>query len=332
MLTHAAHARRYAERTIGLGVARDKPVREYRQTVLRGEKMKRWHLVLFLCVFMSGCVSSQIIPKGSVVPSLRTISVVPIECMPLLLHPDTKDNKKAIDALMQSDTRPASASAPSVSGPGISLSRSAAPLINAPVATIRTGASVLAVIGGTGMLLEAASAGKEVPGETAVIEMGQPSEIWMPSVEYAKTAMVKIQQAGSREVRIIGGYIKLPIMDRSITWHMEHWLGPIRRLYNSDVSTVDYAVIGSDHADAILEVGIFSYEYGSERLILQVFVRLVDPRTKQVLGRARNYAASKTGPLAPLLQNDAEGMKRIILQTGNHLLTKCLAEIGLTSE
>lgn len=265
-------------------------------------------------------------------PSLRTISVVPIEGMPLLLHPDSKDDTKAIEALMQSATRPTSAGTPIVNGPGTSLLRSAATLVNAPVTTIRTGASVLAVIGGTAMLLEASSAGKEEPGETTVIEMGHPSEKWMPSVEYAKTAMVALQQAGTREVRMIDGYVKLTNIDRSITWHMENWLGAVKRLYNSDVSTVDYAVISSDHADAILEVGVLNYEYWSERLMLQVFVRLIDPHTKQVLGRVRYTSTSKTGPLTPLLKNDAEGMKRLILETGNRLLTKCLAEIGLSSE
>jgi hypothetical protein len=182
------------------------------------------------------------------------------------------------------------------------------------------------------MLVEAASAGKEVPGETAVIQMDRPSETWMPTVEYAKTAAVALQQAGSRDVRVIDGYVRLPITDRSITWHMQNWLGPIRRLYSSDMSTVDYAAIRSDHADAILEVGVLNYEYYNQRFMLQVFVRLIDPRTKQVLGRARNSFSSKVGPLTPLLQNDAEGMKRLILETGNRLLAKCLAEIELTSK
>jgi hypothetical protein len=182
------------------------------------------------------------------------------------------------------------------------------------------------------MLAEASSAGKEVPGETAIIERGQPSEIWTPSVEFAKTAVVTLQHAGSREVRMIDGYVKLPITDRAITWHMENWLGPIRRLYSSDMSTVDYAAMGSVHADAILEVGVLNYEYASGRLILQVFVRLIDTRTRRVLGRARNISFSKGGPLAPLLQKDADGMKRLILETGDRLLAKCLTEIGLTPE
>ena len=281
----------------------------------------------------SGCIPSQITPKESVLPSIRTISVVPIECRPLLLHPNTEDDKKAIDALMRSATSPEGVTAPTANGLGADISRSAAPLVLFPDKSVRTGASILAVIGGAAMLAEAASAGEEVPGEAAFIVMGQPSETWMPNIEYAKTVVVALRQSGTRDVRMIDGYVKLPITDRSITWHMENWLGPIRRLYISDSSNVDYSAISSDHVDAILEVGVINYEYSAyEMLMLQVFVRLIDPHTKQVLGRARNYSTSKTGPLAPLLQNDAEGMKQLILEIGNRLTAKCLVEIGLITE
>jgi len=288
-------------------------------------RLKRWTLALLLCVFTSGCISSRIIPKESVLHSLRAISVVPIEGMPLVFHPDTPDDVRAIKALMQSTERQMSARAPSVNGSGTSLSRSDAPL--AAVSPPRTL--------GAGAIFElpvAALAGREEPNETAVIETGQPSQTWMPNVEFAQTAMDALQRGGKREVKMIDGYVKLPITDRSITSHMENWLGPIRRLYSSDVSTIDYTAIGPDWADAVLEVGTLQYEYSIGRLLLTVFVRLVDPRTKQVLGRVRNYSYPKAGPLTPLLQNDATEMKRLVAETGNRLVTKCLAEMGLTSD
>ncbi len=294
--------------------------------------MKRWILALLLGVCTSGCLASQIIPQQSVLRSMRTINIAPIESPPLILHPNTDDDRTAIAAMMESTASPTAESARTASGLGASLSRSAAPFILAPIARVRTGASVVGVIGGLAMLLEAASAGKEVPGESAVIEMDHPSETWVPSVEYAKTAVAELQQRGIRNVRMIDGYVKLPITDRSTTWHMEEWLGPIRRWYNSDVSSLDYAAIGSDQVDAVLEVGVMNYEYFSEGLLLQVFVRLIDPHTKQVLGRVRNYEHPKAGPIAPLLQNDAEGMKRVIMETGNRLLATCLLELGLTSK
>jgi len=238
----------------------------------------------------------------------------------------------AIEALMQSAKSPTSVIAPSVNGPGSDLSRSFYPLMHAPSASIRTGASVLAIIGGMAMLVEAASAGKEVSGETVAIETDRLRATWMPSVEYAKTAMMALRRVESRDVRVIDGYVRLPITDRSISWHMENWLGPIRRWYNSDLSNLDYTAIGSNQVDAILEVGVLNYEYFSKRLLLQVVVKMIDSHTKRVLGRARNSSHSKVGPLTPLLQNDGEGMKRLIIETGNDLLVNCLNEIRLIQE
>jgi hypothetical protein len=294
--------------------------------------MKRLVLGIILCTFASGCVSSQIIPDKSVLSSIRTIRVVPIESPPLILHPESEKDKKAIEEVADSPSSLTAASARSPSGPGASLSASAATLINAPVKSIRTGSSLFAIVVGVAMLSEAASAGKEIPGETAVIQMGQPDEIWTPSVEYVRKAVQILREKGPGDAYVAGGYVRLPISDRSITWHMEHWLGPIRRLYNSDLSTIDYTPINVGSSDTILEIGVVNYEYWNERLLLQVFVRLVDPHTKQVLARARKFSNSKDGPLLPLLENDAEGMRRLILEIGDRLLAGCLVEIGLTHE
>ena len=295
--------------------------------------MKRWFLIVLLSVFTSGCISTQIIPKQSVLESIRTISVVPIECPPLLLYPASAEDSAAVIALSESAARPTSARAPSVTVPGASPSLPSARLVNAPIANIRTAGSVFTIIGGISVLIEVASAGKE-SGEPAVIEMDQPAQMWMPSVEYARTALAALQHAGARDVRMIDRYVSLPIADRSMTWHMENWMGPVKHWYNADVSSVDYAAIDSYHSDAVLEVGVFSYQYYRESLILHVFVKLIDPHTKQVLGRAKKitFPPPDAGPLAPLLQKDAEGMKRLIVETGNRLVTTCLTAIGLVSE
>lgn len=293
--------------------------------------MDNWILVILIGVLSSGCVSSQIVPREDVLRSMRTISVVPVESPPLVLHPNTEKDRTAIIAMMKSATGPVAAIAPGASGPGTSLAQLAAPLGLAPPVGLRKGANIVVAVGGIVMLLEAASSGKEVPGEVGAVVIDHPSETWVPSVEYAKMAVLALQQRGSLEVRIIDGYARLPNADRSVTWHLENWLAPIRRWYNSDISTVNYASLGSAKADTVLEVGVSNYEYASERLLLQVWVKLIDPRTKQVLGRARSYEMSTAQPLAPLLQNDAEGMKRLVLEMGNRLLANCLADVGLAS-
>lgn len=290
--------------------------------------MNRWSLILLFSVFTSGCVSSQVIPKGNLLSSIRTISVVPIETIPLLLHPDNVDDRKAIDIALGSTKNPIGTSAPKMDRTDTSLSPVTFILSPPPVRQI---ASILVIIGAVATLAEIASAGKEVPGETAVIEKGQPIGIWAPTVELAKRTIDSLQSRGFRTAHLIDGYVKLPITDRSINLYMENWLGPIRRYYNSNISTVNYADVDSVHSDAILEVGIMNYEYVKEGLSMQVFVRLVDPRTKQVLGRVRKHVYSDSGPLATLLRNDAEEMKHLVMETGNHLLVECLDEMGLTT-
>ena len=292
--------------------------------------MKNLILAALVGVMLSGCVSSQIVPEEGAIRSVRTISVVPVESPPLLLHPNTEEEQAAIAALTRSAASPAAAPAPDISGPGAGLAQSAAPLALAPPVAVQRGAATLMTIGGMLLLLDAASSGKETPGGGAVVA-GYPSETWMPSVEFAKTAVSLLQRRETLDVRMIDGYVKLPIADRSITWHLENWMAPIRHWYGSDVPGVDYASLSSGKADLILEVGVLNYEYAFDRLILQVWVRLIDPNTRQVLGRARNFEQSKTQPLAPLLQNDAEGMKRLVLEAGNRLVGKCLADVRLTS-
>jgi hypothetical protein len=293
---------------------------------IRGGRLKRPALAILLCIFTSGCVSSQIIPRESALLSLRVISVVQIEGTPLVLYPDTPDDVRAIKALMQSIEFQISARERSVKISATSLSRSDAPLgAVSPPRTLGAGAIF--------ELPVTALAGREVWDEAAVIEMGQPDQTWMPRVQFAKTAMEILQQGGKREAKMIDGYVKVPIMDRSITSHMENWLGPIRRLYNSDMSTIDYnTILGPDPPDAVLEVGTLQYEYSIGRLLLTVFVRLVDPHTKQVLGRAKEHSYPKAGPLIPLFENNASGMKNLIVDTGNRLVAQCLAQIGLTSD
>jgi hypothetical protein len=295
-------------------------------------EMRRWIPAVLLCISISGCISLQIIPRENTLSSIRTISIVPIEGRPLVLHPETKDDKMALDTLMRSTNSlevSLSKAAPGVSGSIFPLF----PLFfKGDLAVIGVGIGATVVISTTAMLVYAAVVGREIPGETAVIETSQPSETLMPSNEYARMALAALQQEGSRDVRMIDGYIKLPIRDRSITWHMENWQGPIRRSYNSEMSTVDYTVIGPDLPDVVPEIGILDYSYFNEKLVLEVSVRLVDPRTQKVIGRVRSRSSSEAGPLTPLLLDNGKGMKWFVLEKGNRLLAQCLTEIGLITE
>ena len=296
-------------------------------TLCSVSKMGFWICVVLVCVGASGCASSQdIVPEGSVTASIRSIGVVPVEGLPVILIAHTDSDKAAIDAMLSSPTAPRSATGEPRGGVA------GASLVNAPVASVSVAGSVLVVFGGMALLSEAYEAGKEVSGETPVFVKGQPPAGWMPSAELAKTAAAALRQSGDRQVRVIDGYVKVPIQDQSITWHMENWLKPLRRFYGTDVSKIDYAAIASGQVDAVLEVAAMLDEHTELVSHAVVFVRLIDPRSKRVLARALNTSMSASGALSPLLSNDGEGLRRLVQDSNDQLLAKCLAQIRLTSQ
>jgi hypothetical protein len=178
----------------------------------------------------------------------------------------------------------------------------------------------------TPLIYSASSTPRE--GETATITREQPPP-WMPTAGLARLAAQLLQRAGTREAFVVEGYAQLPIEDRSVTGFMENWLAPVRRWYNADVSMLDYTQLGASRVDAILEVGVSSYNYYRNQLILQVNVKLSDPTTKQVLGRARNYDWPEGEPAALMLQDQGQPLRRLIETTGEALLTQCLKDLGL---
>jgi hypothetical protein len=288
--------------------------------------MRLWLRIALLCVGVLGCASPKgIIPEKSVTASIHTIRIVAVEGLPVLLYAHTDADKAAVDAMLRSPTAPASATGQPTGGVA------GASLVNAPVASVRMAGSAVAIFGGLALLSEATEAGKEVPGEVPIFVKALPSAGWMPSAELAKSAAALLKQSGGPEVSTINGYVKVPIQDQSITWHMENWAKPLKRFYASDESKIDYATIEAGHVDAVLEVAAMLNEYFNEDIWHSiVFVRLIDPRTKRVLARALNSSTLEPGALSPLLNNDGAGLKRLVQDSNSKLLAKCLAEIRLT--
>jgi hypothetical protein len=267
--------------------------------------MTRMIALMLVAMMASGCVATQRTPTETMLSGLRAIAIVPIEAPPLLVHPSTDADRAAVAAVGL-----ASPGGPKGGGGYILL-----PIL-----------CPLCALVAMPLIYSASSTPRE--GETATITREQPPP-WMPTAGLARLAAQLLQRAGTREAFVVEGYAQLPIEDRSVTGFMENWLAPVRRWYNAEVSMLDYTQLGAPRADAILEVGVSSYEYFGSRLILQVHVKLSDPTTKQVLGRARNGDWPKAKPLAELLQDQGQPLRRLIETTGEALLTQCLQDLGL---
>jgi hypothetical protein len=193
----------------------------------------------------------------------------------------------------------------------------------------------LAIVYAIYLISDAASTAASIPEGTLTVERGPRDASGMLTVDLAKTAAETLQRHGARNVYLVDGYLRLPIADQSQSLDDAQFEERTRiiRWYNEDATRVDYSGLGLEGLDAILEVGIVDYQDFGSDVLLQVMVRLVDPVTKQVLGKARNWVGPSLVPL-PLFLRSAppEPREQRDKVTGQTLVTQCLKDLGLIAE
>jgi len=79
----------------------------------------------------------------------------------------------------------------------------------------------------------------------------------------------------------------------------------------------------------ILETGLLNYDWEGSRLIVQVLMKLVDPQTGQVIGRARKGAGRKVGPVEKVLADGVGPLKDIFADMTRPLVAAALQDLGL---
>jgi len=138
----------------------------------------------------------------------------------------------------------------------------------------------------------------------------------VPTAGLTQRAAEILQRSGGRTVYLVDGYLRLPRVDRSQYPMAVASEGDarIRRWYDEAVTAIDYRRLGRDGLDAILEVAIVG-DLKSTAPKGRVLVRLVDPTTQQVLGRAAD------GPFRGSVETKARD-----------LVTECLKDLGLIPE
>ena len=236
--------------------------------------MQRCLAVIVLAALCVGCGTAPRTPDATVLPSLRTIAVIPVE-----------------------PPEPREASLPWVPQTGTGF----AVLVGVPLLIYATG---LAVQEGREMAA--------LPEGTLTVERGGG----VPTAGLAQMAAEILQPSGGRTVYLVDGYLRLPRVDRAQYPMAVASEGDarIRRWYDEDVTAIDYRGLGRDGLDAILEVAILG-DPKSTHVKGHVLVRLVDPTTKQVLGRATDW------PFTGSVETKARD-----------LVTECLKDLGLIPE
>jgi hypothetical protein len=136
------------------------------------------------------------------------------------------------------------------------------------------------------------------------------------------------------EVSVDRGVRPLPgVAQREVTALMENWMAPIRAYYNDTKPDSTYASLASGPSVAVLEVGVMNYEVGlGSHLLVQVFMRLVDPATGHLIGRARAadpFHPLSVDPLEETLANDAAKFKVMFDAATRGLVADALRQLGL---
>lgn len=256
--------------------------------------------IVLLGVFtLAGCVARQIQPHPGAIAQIRGIYLVPMETRPLSIN-----------------------SAYVATG-------SSSIVHFLPRYTIGM-ARTVGVLSGIAVLLELpelAQRRQEYP--SSVQSQISSVETWHLSVQLAQKAVHLIEAAGKRptlssDIQPISG-----IQNRERTVLMENWLAPIRAWYNDTSHTSRYAVLAVKDVGAVAEIGISNYELFSGKLLLQIHVKLIDPTSGQLLGRARASSYTDLPSMDEAFADDARLFKESVLRAGIALLTTCLRELDV---
>lgn len=155
---------------------------------------------------------------------------------------------------------------------------------------------------------------------------------WLPSYVFADAAVRRLRSASRMEAVREPGLMRLPgVTFRGRTILMENWLGPIRDWYAAERSPFDHTR-HRERYDAVLEVGILNYEIApGDLLLIQVLIKLVDPKTGKVLGRARAAAYPRVESIKVLLANEGATFKAHVNRLADQLVSEAVRSLGLAA-
>lgn len=253
------------------------------------------HLFLSILAILAGCVSSGIVPTGEEVANIKRVHIVAMEAPPLGVPPYFQQ----------------------ISGFGGSI-------------TAARGIGIFNTIAILVQMPEESRRGGEV-SQSLTAAMNS-RDAWIPTVFLAKEVRAQLEAIGiagtvDPEINVLPN-----VQDRSYTVFMENWLAPIRAWYGDPGLVSDYSRVPFEQKTTVIEVGILNYEITSERLLLQVLIKMIDPYSGRVIGRVRadnSFSQPDLAPLEDVFANDADRFKKTFSTTGRELVKKCLVELGL---
>jgi hypothetical protein len=247
-------------------------------------------------MLLSACAAPAIIPDVGRITALRKMRVIALGPVPLELPPGM-----------------ASAVAAQLPKPSVSAARG------------------VAVYSGILMLIEMPEAlSRSAQAGRAVADQLGSRDAWSPQVLVAADAAGHLRSTG----RQVLGPVAKGMPGVSVD-DCENSLNPYYKAlgdwWNGATFTVDYLSPELEDVDALLEVGISYSAFFAGELLVFLNIKLVDPPTRAVIARARDYAHKPVGMPDAALRDDAAQFKQVFGELSASLVRSTLAELGFLS-
>lgn len=253
-----------------------------------------------LPAMMAGCQTAPTVKLPSTaVSSIKQVRIVAVEAPPLEVLPDLLETRMPNYAHEYNMTLPSTAEEAVYRSPGGIL---------------------IAGKVGQGDTVEIADLTKK--GETSA-----PIGDWTPTLELASAAQAQLNaaQIGSE---LSPQTTPLPLAEDERNANIGHWRDAVARWYDQNTTA---SAERSKNTDAVLEVGVGRYRIFEGQTSLQVLLKLIDPRSGQVLAKTSKKTLLMGDTAVPaLLYPEGEGFKSLIRENGARLITEAMQDIGLT--
>jgi hypothetical protein len=262
-----------------------------------------------LVLLVSGCWAAAIKPPVSEINKLSTILVVPVESPPLEIIPDPI--KERIPAYRH--YRNMSVDFPLEK----KLYRTSGDVIIAGLVSPGDDEQDMTI------------QDDKTPMNLAIAS--GPKQAWTPTLGLAQQAVTQLTENNIKAI-LSRDYYCLPMADADRNAELAHWHDVISEWYNQDKSAIDYRQHDQDHVDAVLEVGIDTYRIFDAQTSLKVLIKLIDPNTRQVIGRISEKSFSVEDSPQTLLHHEAEKLKRLMTEMGEQLVARGYSDLGLPTK
>lgn len=258
-------------------------------------------LIVALAFLVGGCWAPAIKPPISEIAKFNSILIVPVESPPLEISPDPIEDRipayahyrnMAIDFPLQQK-----------------LYKTSGDVVVAGLVSQSDDADEVSI------------QDEPVPPRPAI--GSAPS--WTPTLLLAQQALSQLREHNLK-ARLSHDYSCLPMADTDRNAALSHWHDATLTWYGQNTATADYRPYAG--IDAVLELGLGSYRIFAGQMSLQVLMKLIDPRTGQVIARTRVKAYTTEYVGEAVLGRDSEVFKQRLAQMSSQLLTQGLHEFG----